>query len=378
VTLPRRLVPEQTHVVSRRTRGRCAFLRPDRKGRVNAIVLYALGVAQRRTPGVKLHAFVTEVTHHHSGLTDSKGVSQLPVFFRELHSLTARALNAHYGRGENLWSQPGSYDNVEVHGLRTLEEQLLYVWTQPVKDGLVARPEDWTGVLFLPEDLGRTFVVRKPEGAFFGGRRPEGHEPTYEPARREHARAQRAEREKRRREEAARDRARGRRTRRRRQLSAERGRRRNKERAPRPPRDRDTLPELVTVTISVPPGYEHLSLDEVRAHFRQLLDARIEAIHAQRRAEGRTRFMGIEAVLAQDPRASVGDTFPTFARNPRVACRDGRRVAILEGLVQWRLSYRAALERWQQGEREVVFPDGAYWLPHFHGAKSGPRAPPAA
>ncbi len=30
--------------------------------------------------------------------------------------------------------------------------------------------------------------------------------------------------------------------------------------------------------------------------------------------------MGVQAILARDPFASVGDTFPTFARAPRIAC----------------------------------------------------------
>ena len=39
-------------------------------------------------------------------------------------------------------------------------------------------------------------------------------------------------------------------------------------------RDRRTLPEQVTFQIAVPPGYEHMSLDEVRGHFRRRPAAR--------------------------------------------------------------------------------------------------------
>ncbi len=92
MTLPRRLVPQQTHFVTRRARGRCAFLKPTEP--VNQILLYSVGVAQLRAPGVQLHAFASETSHHHQATTDSKGQSQLPVFYREFHSLAARALNA--------------------------------------------------------------------------------------------------------------------------------------------------------------------------------------------------------------------------------------------------------------------------------------------
>ena len=95
---------------------------------------------------------------------------------------------------------------------------------------------------------------------------------------------------------------------------------RRKERAPRPPRrDRRVLPEVVTFTIARPPGYDHLSLEEVRSHFRCLLDERVQQIHAELAAEGRTRFRGAAAVRTLDPFDGAGDTFPSFARNPLCA-----------------------------------------------------------
>lgn len=36
---------------------------------------------------------------------------------------------------------------------------------------------------------------------------------------------------------------------------------------------------------------------------------------------------------------------------------------------------RAALARWRDGERDVTFPYGTYWMVHFHGAQCE-RAPP--
>jgi hypothetical protein len=248
-----------------------------------------------------------------------------------------------------------------------------------VQDGLVERPESWPGVLFFPEDFGRSFQVRKPEEAFFGGRRPKDWEPTYPPARRAHRTERRRLAQRQRERVNARDRERGRGPRRRHQLANERKRR--KERAPRPRRPRNTLPAEVTVTIFRPPGYEHMSLEEVRAHFRQLLDARVERIHAERQEQGLTAFMGLERAMAQDPLASVGDTFPSFARNPRIACRDrGLRIALLQGLQEWRASYRKALTAWRDLDRTARFPWGAYLLPTFHGAETTApsRAPPAA
>ncbi len=130
------------------------------------------------------------------------------------------------------------------------------------------------------------------------------------------------------------------------------------------------------LTITPPPCFGHLPLEEVRTLLRRLLDERVAQVHAEREAEGLTHFMGMEAVLAQDPLASVGDTFPTFARNPTICGRDTeRRIARIRGLQAFRHAYRVALDRWRDGDREAVFPYGSYWLPHFHGANVE-RAPP--
>ena len=353
--LPRRLLPGQSHSATRRVRDRAFLLRPSQP--VNEIVLYALGVALQRHD-VDLHALVVESNHVHTNLTDRGETSALPDFFRDFHALSARALNAHYGRGENFWKS-GSYDNVELRDKRTIEEQLLYTWTNPIKDGLVDCLEDWPGVKFGPEDFGRTFTVQRPQQAFFGGRRPDDWEPTYPPARkawrRERHRAQNEERRQRR-------------------LAGTRpGQRPPKTPAPRPEakrRSRRRLPEQVTFTIPPPPGYEHLPIEEVRAHFRRLLDERVALILQRRQEAGFERTMGADAVRAQDPFARAGDTFPTFARNPRIACLEpSRRVDLLLELQAWRQQYRAAFELWTKGDRTVEFPRGCYGIPRWHAAK---------
>lgn len=340
MTVARRLVPGQTHAFTRRTAQQCRFLQPAEV--VNAIVLYALGRALEQNPGVALHAYLASTTHEHGLATDRARPdmpSALPAALGQKNALTARALNSHYGRGEAFW-RDGSYDNVEVHGRAALEAQLLYLWTNPVKDGLVARPEDWPGVKFLPEDFGKTIVAARPEGAFFGGRRPDHVEPTHPAALEEWREALREEERLALAAARDRDRWRGRADQRQRQLEQVRRRRRRRARERerlRPRRQRSTLPELVTFTIARPPGYDDMTLDEVRAHFRGLLDAEVARIHAERAAAGKTEFMGVDAILAQDPRKGAGDTFPRFKLNPRVACKGRRqRIAVLRGLAAWR------------------------------------------
>src|SRR5690606_985101 len=132
---------------------------------------------------VRICAVVSSTNHMHLVVEDP--LSELSAFMRDLDQLIARSLNTHYERGENFWSQPDSYSNLE---LKTREEalaKLVYLFVNPTADGLVAHPEAWPGVLTRPEDMGvLRHVEPRPELAFFGGRRPADHEPTYTPGRR--------------------------------------------------------------------------------------------------------------------------------------------------------------------------------------------------
>lgn len=132
MSLPRRLVPGQAHAVTRRTRGRCFFLKPTAE--VNAILWYTLGLALERYPEVSLYALMTESSHHHASAVDDEpgGESALSKVLELFHSLAARALNALHRRGENLWKAGGGYDNTELHGEEAVLENLLYTWSQVV------------------------------------------------------------------------------------------------------------------------------------------------------------------------------------------------------------------------------------------------------
>lgn len=60
-------------------------------------------------------------------------------------------------------------------------------------------------------------------------------------------------------------------------------------------------------------------------------------VMARRRQDRETRFMGVDNILAEDPREPAGDSFPSFARSPRIACSDkATRLGLLRGLQLWR------------------------------------------
>ncbi|MGE0706702.1 MAG: hypothetical protein AB7N76_05180 [Planctomycetota bacterium] len=248
----------------------------------------------------------------------------------------------------------GGYSNVEVRTERDLIEQLLYVWCQPVAAGLVDTPDAWPGFKLLPEDFGQTFTFQRPKTAFFGARKPKDHVPT-EPATRarelkERKQADEEARARRRRQDLERGRGR----RRSNQLERERLRLQNTGEAPR--ESQSSLPDEVTFKVGVPPGWEDRPLEETRAHFRALLDARVAEIIRLREETGLTSFLGVDAVLEQNPFAAPGDTWPSFKLDPRIAakCR-AVRVALLGELREWRRRYHDARKAWAQvvGPREL-------------------------
>ncbi|MEZ6184249.1 MAG: hypothetical protein R3F62_04460 [Planctomycetota bacterium] len=330
MTDPRRVVHDQIHLVTARCSERRFFLKPCKATR--EIFTYALARALQLT-SVELYAITVQANHFHAKVGDPKG--ELPKFMEVLDLLTSRAMNAHYGRGERFWSS-APYSNVEIHDEDTLIRELVYLYTNPVKDGLVARPEEWPGFSTTPEDMGTLSLhVNRPDYAFFGSKTAKRWIPKGDltPAEYRQAVAEREQAEARDREDGLRVRE-----------------------------PRTTLPDTIPFEVKVPfliPPDEH---EAFRQRVRAAVDLEVEEIHRRRRAEGKRSFMGVAKLRALNWRDSPGDTWPSFGLNPRIASgnEDGQRQALLRGLVQWRDAYRLALEAWQDGDRTVEFPLGTY------------------
>jgi len=340
VTLPRRLLKQQVHLVTRRTSERRFFLKPCKA--VRQVVLYALGLALQRY-AIQLYALVVEANHFHMVLCDPKG--ELDAFMKDVDQLIARALNAYWGRGESFWS-PSSYSNVEIHDPETLIRKLVYVFTNPVRDGLVARPEDWPGIRTLPEDMGSLeFTVQRPKQAFFGGKRPADWIPRGALSPFE---VRKAEAKKRR--DARQARAEGK----------------------RPRRERSRLPKEVTFSVGVPSGVDDRGA--FVAEVRNTLEAELQRIYTQRAQDNKPPFMGAQAMRDLDHNASAGDTFPQFRLNPRLAPgsnEDGQAKELKRELSLWRMQYAAALLSWRSGRRNAVFPVGTCRMVKLHGCRVG-------
>ena len=126
-------------MVTRRCTQRQFLLRPDPK--TNNAFVYCLGVAAQRNP-IDVIDFVQMSNHLHDALYDRLG--NAPAFYEDFHKLLAKCMNALRGRWENFFSS----EQVCVVRLETREDlinKLVYVATNPVKDGLVERVDDWPG-----------------------------------------------------------------------------------------------------------------------------------------------------------------------------------------------------------------------------------------
>jgi putative transposase len=160
VSSPRRVVPGATYLVTRRCYQRTFRLRPAAE--TTHILAYCLAFALEKT-GVELHAACFMSNHHHLVVTDPRG--ELPDFLRELHRLTAKAMNASQGQWENLWSaEPCSA--VRLADDEDVVDKIAYVAVNPVAAGLVAKPEEWPGLSLWTEGA---VTLARPEAYFRNG-----------------------------------------------------------------------------------------------------------------------------------------------------------------------------------------------------------------
>jgi REP element-mobilizing transposase RayT len=256
--------------------------------------MYCLAYALEKT-GVVLHAVCVMSNHHHLVVTDPHGV--LPNFLRELHRLTAKAMNASQGQWENLWAA----EPCNVVRLVTDEdviEKAAYVAANPVAAGLVESPEEWPGFSAWSES---TFRVARPKVYF---------------------------------------------------------------------RDDGSCSRELRLQVQAPESRDgqFVSAREWRARIGRAIALQVAKAHHAMRTDGR-EFLGKKAVLTASfiQRAHSHEekrgTFPTFAARIWSVRDRLRRVER-----HFRAQYRAALERWRGGLRDVEFPFGTWGMRVFHAA----------
>lgn len=169
MSVPRRILPGATYLISRRCIERRFLLRPDRP--VTGIFLYCLAYAAGAFD-IVVHGFLVLDNHFHLSITDPSG--QLPRFMERLDGLLARALNAFRGRWESFFA-PGSYGAVRCESHEDALDKIVYLLTNPVAAGLVSHSRRWTGASSRNWRFGTTRSFERPNTSFFdpNGRLPE-------------------------------------------------------------------------------------------------------------------------------------------------------------------------------------------------------------
>jgi putative transposase len=160
MTLPRRVLPNRTYLITRRCSERRFFLRPDPQ--ITRIFEYLLALACSHHE-VELHGFVCMSDHYHLVITDCNG--RLPEFQQYLNSLLARAVNCARGRWEAFWSRE-SYNAVELLEPDDVLEKLTYTLLNPVRAGLVGRAIAWEGATSASLRFGGRRLVTRPTDFF--------------------------------------------------------------------------------------------------------------------------------------------------------------------------------------------------------------------
>lgn len=282
MTPPRHNVEGATWLVTRRCSERRFFLRPD--GFVTRAILFILGYALAWF-SIELHAAVVLSNHWHLVITDPRG--RKSQFFRFVHMMIARSVNAFRGRFEAFWA-PGRPNMVRLMTPDDILDKMVYVILNPVRANLVETVDEWPGLVTLPEHfLGREFRTKRPK-RFFDKRGPLG--------------------------------------------------------------------AMTRFRLKRPPGFEHLSDEELV----QLLRDRItdgEVRTAEER--GAKEVLGAEKVLRQHWNSRPKSRAPRFVREPEIACRDREsRIAAILDLCRFRSEYRTALKRFSGGTRYTIFPYG--------------------
>ena len=130
-------------------------------------------------------------------------------------------------------------------------------------------------------------------------------------------------------------------------------------------RDNGGMPEAVSLAITRPHGFEHLSADEWASLVTDRVRAK-EAEHRQRRADEGITVLGRERILARNPFDCPQSHAPHFKMSPRVAAKSKwARIETLlrnQGFIE---KYRAAFQRHLAGVAGVLFPFGTYWMRKF-------------
>jgi putative transposase len=143
MSFPREVLPGTVYMITRRCTQRQFLMRPDPE--TNNAFIYCLAEAAAEF-GVEILFTIANTNHHHTGIYDRNGV--FPAFLERFHKLFAKSQNSRRGRSENFWSSEQT-SAVRLVDPNAILDKMTYALTNPVKDDLVARADEWPGVTAL-------------------------------------------------------------------------------------------------------------------------------------------------------------------------------------------------------------------------------------
>jgi putative transposase len=168
MSLPRRVLPNQTYLITRRCLGRRFLLRPDDS--LNNAFVYCLALAAEKH-SVEVHALCAMSNHYHLIITDTDGV--LPDFMAWLNRQLAMCVKRLRRWEEVVWEPNVAYSAVELTGPSEVLDKVAYVSLNPVSAALVSSPERWPGVLSTLDALSAGVIKAERPSVWFKESAPE-------------------------------------------------------------------------------------------------------------------------------------------------------------------------------------------------------------
>ncbi|MBN2342633.1 MAG: transposase [Deltaproteobacteria bacterium] len=145
---------EFVHFVTNRTEHEMLFLLPTQK--INELILFWLAKAkEKKGKAIQLYSFIFMSNHYHMLLQDPEG--ELADFIGYFQGNLAKAINKELKRKGRFWSR--EYDDVIVDGEEEFLNRIAYIAANPVKAGLVTKPDMWKGISSIPYETTDRAIV---------------------------------------------------------------------------------------------------------------------------------------------------------------------------------------------------------------------------
>jgi REP element-mobilizing transposase RayT len=140
-------------------------------------------------------------------------------------------------------------------------------------------------------------------------------------------------------------------------------------------RQQGPVPSLAALTVAKPPAFADETDEAFVRRVEAAVEAREKAIRERFAREGR-KFLGRKKVLSQKVHDRPANAEPRQGLNPAVASPNKwKRIEALQVHKQFVQEYRAALAQFCRGVRDVLFPEGTYWLRLHSGVAVAALAP---